>query len=64
VTENFGDFAVLVEERQGAGLPVTPVVFVHKGSFPAGGGLAAHLAARLDAWAADHPDPYLGIHWA
>jgi predicted nuclease of predicted toxin-antitoxin system len=25
--------------------------------------MAQHLAATLDAWAAAHPRPYLGLHW-
>ncbi len=63
VTENFADFAVLVEHRQGADRPCTPVVFVRKSSLPVGGALATHLADRLDAWAHDNPDPYHGLHW-
>jgi predicted nuclease of predicted toxin-antitoxin system len=63
VTENFADFAALVERRQATDEPCTPVVFVRKSSLPTGGALAAHLAERLDGWAADNPDPYPGLHW-
>ena len=54
VTENVADFAA---ERDLA------VLFVLKRTLPSGGGLAAALAARLDAWAKENPDPYLGHHW-
>jgi len=63
VTENFADFAALVEQRQTADEQCTPVVFVRKSSFPAGGALPAHLAEHLDKWAQDNPDPYHGLHW-
>jgi len=63
VTENFADFARLLDERQHSGAPCVPVVFVRKSSFPSGGGLAAHLAKHLDRWARDHQDPYIGPHW-
>ena len=54
VTENVADFAA---ERD------VVLVFVLKRNLPAGGGQAAALAAVLDRWAHDHPDPYLGPHW-
>ncbi len=57
VTENFADFAALVEKRQTDDEPCTPVVFVRKSSFPTGGALPAHLAEHLDKWAQDNPDP-------
>lgn len=63
VTENFGDFSVLVEHRLGRGEPCVPVVFVRKSDFRRGGALPAHLAAHLHAWASEHPEPYLGPHW-
>jgi hypothetical protein len=53
VTENVADFAA---ERD------VVLVFVLKRNLPAGGGQAAALAAVLDRWAHDHPDPYLGPH--
>jgi Domain of unknown function (DUF5615) len=54
VTENAADFAA---ERD------VVLVFVLKKSLPAGGGQAAALAAILDRWAHENPDPYLGPHW-
>jgi Domain of unknown function (DUF5615) len=54
VTENVADFAA---ERD------VVLVFVLKRNLPAGGGQVAALAAVLDRWAHDHPDPYLGPHW-
>ena len=63
VTENFGDFSLLVERRLAVAQPTAPVVFLRKASFPRRGRLADHLARALDAWAADHPEPYAGAHW-
>ena len=63
VTENFSDFAALVETAQNRDGPCTPVVFVRKASMPAGGALASHLATHLDEWAKQNPDPYQGLHW-
>jgi predicted nuclease of predicted toxin-antitoxin system len=63
VTENFADFALLLEHRLSSNAPCVPVVFVRKANFPSGGSLATRLATHLDRWAADHPDPYIGVHW-
>lgn len=63
VTENFADFASLVEQSAAGDVVGVPVVFVRKSAFPAGSGLAFHLAEHLDAWAQAHPDPYRGLHW-
>jgi len=63
VTENFADFAALVEQHQTDNKPSTPVVFVRKSSLPPGGALPSHLADHLDDWAKDNPDPYQGLHW-
>lgn len=63
VTENVADFAVLLDRRLRANEPAVPVVFVRKGDLPRRGALAHHLGARLDRWADDSPDPYLGPHW-
>ena len=62
VTENFADFARLLELRVASGEPCVPVVFVRKRNFPRGGGLARHLAAHLHKWAMDDEDPYPGVH--
>jgi len=63
VTENFADYSLLLTQRLANDQACVPVVFIHKPDFPKGGGLAVHLAARLDAWAAANPDPYVGPHW-
>ena len=63
VTENFADFAALVEQRQRNNEPCATVVFVRKSSFPSRGALANHLANHLDRWATTNPDPYEGLHW-
>ncbi|MDQ1516249.1 MAG: hypothetical protein QOE80_2079 [Actinomycetota bacterium] len=63
VTENFADYATLLDQRLRNDEPAVPVVFVRKTDLPRRGGLAAHLADRLDGWASSHPDPYLGAHW-
>jgi len=63
VTENIGDFAVLLEQRLRNDEPVVPVVFVCKADLPRRGALPHHLAARLHAWAQANPEPYLGPHW-
>ncbi len=54
VTENVADFA---DERD------VVLIFVLKKNLPAGGAQAPALAAVLDRWASEHPDPYLGSHW-
>jgi predicted nuclease of predicted toxin-antitoxin system len=63
MTENFADFVRLLEGRQSGDAPCVPVVFVRKSNFAKGGGLAARLAKHLDAWAREHPNPYVGAHW-
>ena len=63
VTEDVEDFAVLLQHAVDRGEPAVPVVFVNRRSLPRRGALAEHLARRLDRWAADHADPYVGTHW-
>jgi hypothetical protein len=53
-TENVAAFAA---ERD------VVLIFVLKKNLPAGGAQAQALAAVLDGWASEHPDPYLGPHW-
>jgi hypothetical protein len=53
VTENVADFS---PERD------IVLLFVLKKNLPAGRGQAPALAAVLDRWAHDNPDPYLGPH--
>ena len=52
--ENVADFSA---ERDVA------LVFVLKPNLPMGSAQAPALAALLDRWAHDSPDPYLGPHW-
>ncbi len=54
VTENVADFAA---ERD------VVLVFILKRNLPVGGAQAPALAAVLDHWAQEYPDPYLGQHW-
>jgi Domain of unknown function (DUF5615) len=54
VTENTADFSA---ERD------IVLIFVLKRNLPAGGAQAPALAAVLDRWNHEHPDPYLGPHW-
>jgi predicted nuclease of predicted toxin-antitoxin system len=54
VTENVADF---VAERD------VVLVFVLKKNLPTGSVQASALAATLDRWAQEHPEPYLGPHW-
>ena len=63
VTENFADFAALLEERQRAEEPCLPVVLVRKASFPTRGAHPTHQAKHLHRWAEENPEPYTGFHW-
>jgi predicted nuclease of predicted toxin-antitoxin system len=63
VTENIGDFAVLLDQRLRNDEPAVPVVFVRKADLPRRGALPHRLAERLHRWADANPDPYLGLHW-
>jgi predicted nuclease of predicted toxin-antitoxin system len=64
VTENFADYALILEHRTARGEGCVTVVFVRKAKLSRRGGLAVQLARQLDAWSRAHPDPYLGPHWA
>ena len=63
VTENFADFARLVARAQRSDEACVPVVFVRRENLPKRGALAVHLAMLLDAWAADNPELFVGLHW-
>jgi hypothetical protein len=63
VTENFADYALLLEQRLSRNEACTPAVFVRKAALPRRGSLASHLAGRLAAWAKAHEHPYIGPHW-
>jgi predicted nuclease of predicted toxin-antitoxin system len=62
-TENFADFARLVDQCQARAEPCVPVVFVRKRDLPKRGAMALNLARRLHRWAEINPDPYPGVHW-
>jgi hypothetical protein len=63
VTENFGDFSVLLDQHLSRQETCVPVVFLHRHRFPRGGAMADRVAVLLDGWARDNPEPYLGPHW-
>jgi Domain of unknown function (DUF5615) len=54
VTENVADFAT---ERE------VVMAFVLKRNLPAGTAQGPALAAVLDQWSQEFPEPYLGAHW-
>ncbi|MEQ8717747.1 MAG: DUF5615 family PIN-like protein [Acidimicrobiales bacterium] len=63
VTENASDFLPLLDQRQSAGLPMTPVLVALTASRGVSGALHARLATEIDRWAADNEDPYAHAHW-
>jgi predicted nuclease of predicted toxin-antitoxin system len=63
VTENFADYALLLEQRLSRGETCVPVVFVRKADFPRRSSVATRLAKHLHTWSEAHPEPYLGLHW-
>ena len=63
VTENFGDFANLLQQRQSQDEGCVPVLFVRRATLPKRGPLPTHLALRLHEWAAANPEPFVGLHW-
>lgn len=63
VTENFADYAELLDQRRQDNEPCVPVVFVRKAAFPSKGGLPGRLAKHLHRWSEANPEPYDGFHW-
>ena len=63
VTENFGDYSVLLDQRLSRREACVPVVFVRRDRFPRPGAMAAKLAEVLSEWARANPEPYIGPHW-
>jgi len=63
VTENFADYAALLQQRQQQAEPCVPVVFVRKAALSARGALPSRLARHLHRWAEANPEPYEGFHW-
>jgi hypothetical protein len=62
VTENASEFLPLLDQRQSAGVPTTPVLALTAGR-GVGGALHARLADDIDSWAADNVDPYAHARW-
>lgn len=63
VTENASDFLPLLDQRQSAGQPMTPVLVALTAGRGAAGALHARLADDIDHWAAANTDPYAHAHW-
>ena len=63
VTENAVDFLPLLDQRQGAGAAMTPVLVALTAGRGVGGTLHARLAVAIDAWAVENSDPYAHAHW-
>ena len=62
VTENFRDFARLIQHR-GSAPPQAGFAFVRKSSLPRRGAMPEHLAQRLHACASQNPETHPGIYW-
>lgn len=63
VTENAVDFLPLLDQRQSAGLAMTPVLVALTVGRVVGGALHARLANAIDQWATANADPYAHAHW-
>jgi hypothetical protein len=64
VTENAADFIALLDDREGAGEQLVPVVVALKRKLPSSrGAMISALARRLTAWCAQHREPYRHVHW-
>lgn len=63
VTENAADFLPLLDQRQSAGLPMTPVLIALTANRGTSGSLHAKLADAIGQWAAETPTPYAHAHW-
>lgn len=63
VTENAVDFLPLLDQRQGAGAAMTPVLVALTTGRGVGGKLHARLAGAIDTWAEENSNPYAHAHW-
>lgn len=63
VTENAIDFLPLLDQRQGAGTPMTPVLIALTNGRGVAGTLHARLAEAIHLWATKNPEPYAHAHW-
>jgi predicted nuclease of predicted toxin-antitoxin system len=62
VTENARDFLPLLDQRQSAGVPTTPVLIVLTAPRGVGGSQYSRLARDIANWATDNSDPYAHAH--
>jgi len=63
VSENAADFLAPLDQRQNAGLAMTPLLVALTAGRGAGGALHARLADAIDQWARANVDPYAHAHW-
>jgi hypothetical protein len=63
ITENAADLLPLLDQRQSAGVTMTPVLVALTAGRGVGGALHARLAGDIDNWAASNADPYAHAHW-
>lgn len=63
ITENAADLLPILDQRQAAGLSMTPVLIALTAGRGTRGNLHTRLAKAIDRWAADHPRPYAHAHW-
>ena len=63
VTENASDFLALLDQRQSARAPMTPVVVALTRGRGVVGALHTRLAKDIDDWASENDDPYAHAHW-
>lgn len=63
VTENFADYANLVQGRHARGESCVAVVFVRRDDFARSGAFAGQLARRLHRWTVANPEPFVGVYW-
>lgn len=63
LTENAADFLPLLDQRQSAGMLMTPVLIALTADRGVAGALHARLATAIDKWVTDNPDPYAHAHW-
>jgi predicted nuclease of predicted toxin-antitoxin system len=63
VTENAADLLPLLDQRQSAGMAMTPVLVALTAGRGVAGALHARLADAIAQWAANNADPYSHAHW-
>lgn len=63
VTDNIGDFELLVAGQREAG-ELVPVVIVRRTGLGTGGNLHTRVTDIITRWCQQNPEPYRDIHWA